>query len=231
MSILLLDAFRNTFAGRVYKHRVSTVGDLIASFLFEDLLDLARSPKYLARVRQDTIGVNAGNRIKGKTGRRGDGTLGEFVPSAATRVVPGYSVKRGPVATLEIGTEMKIVATKMLAQIDRVITDLNNQAEVFRRLSPDAIRIAIVGVNFAEQYTGREGRRAFQAKTPPAREAPEIVRRINELVRPHFDELLLLKFKATNRPPYPFAWLDEEEAVLEYQSILVRVSTRYEKQF
>lgn len=231
MAHRLLNAFRGTFEGKTYKHRVSTVGDLIASYLFEDLLEIRRSPKFVARATSHLVVVNAGNRIKGKTGRRGDGTLGELVPGAEERIVAGYDVRRGPVATLEIGTETKIVATKMTAQIDRVMNDLIGQAEVFRKLSDSAIKVAIVGVNFAAAYTGHEGTRTFEAKVPPEREAPEIVRRVNQFVRPHFDELLILRFRATNRPPYAFEWVDEDDARLEYGSILVRVSNEYERRF
>jgi hypothetical protein len=231
LSNKLLEAFRRTFHGQVYLHRVSTVGDLVASYLFEDLLDLGRSSKYIARVRDHTIVVNSGNKIKGKAGRRGDGTLGELVPGAEAMLVEGYDVRRGPVATLEIGTETKILATKMTAQIDRVITDLKNQAAVFEAASPRSIKVGVVAINFADSYRGREGTRFFDAKRPPAKEAPEIIRRINEHLRSTYDELLIIQFKATNKPPYPFEWVDEKETSLEYNSILLRVSAEYDRRF
>lgn len=231
MRFRLLDAFRDTFQNRVYKHRVSTLGDRIACHLFDDLLDLNRSPKFVSRVASGHVVVNAGNRIKGKAGRRGDGTLGELVPGGQSSNDPDYLVQRGPIATMEIGSETKILATKMIAQIDRVLNDLEGQAHIFKGHSASAITLAMVGVNYADRYTGHEGARSFPAKVPPSREAPEIVRRIEQRIPNHFDEVLILKFKATNRPPYPFEWLDEQETRLLYGSVLTRISHLYEQRF
>lgn len=215
----------------MYRHRVSTTGDTIASYLFEDLFNLGRSDKYVSRVRQHRVVVNTSNRIKGKKGRRGDGTLGELVPGAETTSTKGHQVKRGPVATLEIGSEMKIVATKMIAQIDRVMNDLVGQARVFNNLSTNSIKVGIVGVNFADEYLGHEGVRIYKARVAPSKESDEVIRRLDENVRSHFDELLILRFRATNSPPYPFEWVNEKETELEYGSVLVRVSNEYERRF
>ena len=46
---------------------------------------------------------------------------------------PGFAVARGPVATVEIGVEVKILAKAMIKQIDRVIGDLVKQVTHFRR--------------------------------------------------------------------------------------------------
>jgi len=227
----LLATFRRTFEGGVYKHRISTVGDRIAAYLYEDLVLLGRSSKLLTRIAAAEVVVNTFNRVTGKIGRRGDGTLGWRVPSAAPQTENGYSVRRGPVAQVQIAVEVKIIATKMLAQIDRVMTDLRSQAATFRNLNVDALRVAVVGVNFADTYTGYEGARAFDAKTPPAREAPEVVRRLERDVAPHYEELVTLRFKATNRPPYPFSWVNEPETRDVYSSALVRISTLYDRRF
>ncbi len=119
----------------------------------------------------------------------------------------------------------------MTAQIDRVMSDLSHQAATFQRQSNLAIKVGIVGVNFADEYTGYEGTREHIAKSPPSREAPDIVRRLTQFVGPHFDELVILQFRATNRPPFAFHWLDENATQLDYGSALVRISDEYERRF
>jgi hypothetical protein len=226
----LLDAFSRAFEGKPYLHRNSTIGNAISLYLYEDLLTLARSVKFVQRVNSAAIVVNTYNRVAGRAGRRGDGTLGVLAPTSAPKVEPGFQVRRGTVAALEIGAEMKIMATKMSGQIDRVCGDLEKQAKVFRIQSPRAIAVGIVGVNFAEVYTGFEGDRRHDAKSPPAREAVEMIRRLDE-PRPHFDELLILRYKATNRPPYAFRWVNEAQTGLKYGSALVRISDEYDQRF
>jgi hypothetical protein len=149
----LLTKFRSTFEGQIYKHRIFNIGDKIAEFLYEDLVLLGRSTKIASRVSSADLVVNTLNRVTGKVGRRGDGTFGWRVPSATPQSEGGYSVRRGPVADIQIGTEVKIIATKMLAQIDRVMTDLKNQASTYKVLNPDALRVGIVGVNFADHQS------------------------------------------------------------------------------
>ncbi len=227
----LLHAFRRSFDGVRYRHRVSTTGDRIAAYLYDDLLTLAYSEKLVERISAASDVVNTLNRVKGREGRRGDGTFGQLVPGASARVEAGYLVHRGPVATLRIGAEMKVVGTKQIAQIDRVMNDLLSQAATFRRTTRAALAAGIVAVNFAEKYTSYEGRRAFPAKYPPSRDAPEIVARLEQTVRPAYDELLILKFRATNRPPYPFEWIDEGETRMIYNSALLRLSNEYDVRF
>lgn len=226
----LLEQFGTTFSGNIYKHRVSTTGDIIASCLYEDLLTLGNSPKFVERVRDGLVAVNTSNQIKGKKGRRGDGTFGKIIPGELPILLPDFRVPRAPIATLEIGAEVKIMATKMIAQIDRVMNDLVGQAITFKRHNSRAVTVGIVGVNFAHEYTGYEGERSFDARTPPSREAAEIVRRL-ETIKSEFDELLILKYKATNRAPYSFLWVSPVETRLEYRSILVRISDEYESRF
>lgn len=227
----LLRAFEETFRGKPYLHRISTTGDIIASHLYEDLLVLADSQKFVQRVLAKTAVVNTSNQVKGKRGRRGDGTFGRLIPGIGPRTLVGYEVARGPIANLEIGAEVKTVATKMLAQIDRVVTDLLNQSAVFKRLNPNTITVAFVGVNHADEYVGHEGERQFVAKKPPRTQAPEIMRRLDRDVRSHYDEFLFLRFKATNKPPFPFSWIDGEDIREEYASMLVRISDAYERRF
>ncbi|HKY26577.1 MAG TPA: hypothetical protein VJM12_01380 [Pyrinomonadaceae bacterium] len=227
----LLTAFQNVFTGRVYRHRSSTIGDGIAAFVYEDLIDLAQSPTLLSRMNTNQVAVNTGNQIKGQRGRRGDGTFGRVVPGTQLTGEPGFKVPKGYVANLEIGTEVKIGATKLIAQVDRVINDLTKQAHIFINHNPNALRLALVGVNSAHTYTGHEKDRQYVAKTPPAREAAEFARRIEKTVGPHYDELLILRFRATNNPPYNFEWVDLSETEQLYGSILVRLSAQYERRF
>ena len=227
----LLDAFRGTFDGKIYNHRISTTGDRIAAFLYDDLYLLGRSQKLRDRVDAAEEVVNSRNRVTGRVGRRGDGTFGQVVPDTKHRSESAYIVRRGPVATLRIGTEVKIVGTKKLAQIDRVINDLKSQASTFLQQTKSALTVGIAAVNFADKYTSYEGERAFPAKYPPSRDAPETVRRLGLKARPAYDEFLVLRFRATNRAPFPFEWVDEEETRMQYNSILVRLSNAYEERF
>ncbi len=219
------------FRGNTYRHRSSTIGDSVAAHFYEDLFALRQSGKLTRRVRHREVAVNTGNQIKGQKGRRGDGTFGRVVPGQILSSEGGFVVARGLVANLEIGTEVKIAATKLIAQVDRVINDLSKQARVFQTRNPSAIRVGLVGVNFADTYTGHEGERQYVAKSPPAREATEFAKRIDQVVGPLFDELLILRFKATNNPPYDFEWVNSLETEQLYGSVLVRISSEYERRF
>ncbi len=228
---LLLDAFQALFTGQLYKHRISTHGDRIAGFFYDDLLTLARSPKLVQRIEQRQLVVNNQGKVFGRPARRPDGTFGVLVPGAAPEVCPPYTTSRGPLAQLQIGAEVKIMATKMVAQVDRVIGDLEKQARSITKQNKAAIRLAIVGVNHAPEYTGWEGKRSFIAKSAPAQEAADILRRIDTEVRPLYDEVLVLPYSATNRPPYHFTWVNPTHTLHEYNSILLRVSDEYEERF
>jgi hypothetical protein len=80
--------------------------------------------------------------------RRGDGTFGELVPSATPVREPELVVNRGPVATIEIGVETKILAKAMIKQIDRVIGDLVRQTEEFKKRGGTPICVGLVGCEF-----------------------------------------------------------------------------------
>ncbi len=147
----LLVEFARTFQGNKYIHRDQGIGNFVASHLYEDLFSLGRSTKFTERVADATRVVNGPNRVVGRHGRRGDGTFGELVPGQPSLAVEGFAVRRGPIATLEIGAECKTVGKAMLKQIDRVINDLRGQARTFKRQTRDVIRVAIVGVNFSER--------------------------------------------------------------------------------
>lgn len=180
--------------------------------------------------------MNTKNVRRGVTARRGDGTFGEIIPGVPGTVESGYQVARGPVATIEIGVEVKILAKVMIKQIDRVMNDLRNQVAQFRRGGGNPISVAVVGINEAGHYLGHEGNRSFPTTGKggflhPSQEAPEAKQRLLADAAPVFDEFLILRFRATNEPPYPFEWVDYRASKLDYAAILARVSSRYEQRF
>jgi hypothetical protein len=137
----LLAEFSRLFKGQIYRHRASNQGDFVAIHLYEDLLTINRSQRYIDAVlnRRDRV-LNIQNRRRGIRARRGDATFGEIIPGEPPVIEPGYAVGRGPIATVEIGVEVKILAKAMIKQIDRVINDLWNQVTQFRRGGGNPIR-------------------------------------------------------------------------------------------
>jgi hypothetical protein len=231
----LLRGFPAVFEGVPYYHRNSSIGDRVAQLIYEDLYTLGKSTNLKTRIDARVRVVNIQNRTVGNIRRRGDGTFGELVPAAVAVIEEGFIVARGPVATIEIGAETKILAKAMIKQIDRVIGDLIRQIEEFRRHGENPICVAIVGVNFAERYTSFEGERQWptdgRAHKHPIAEAAEAVSRLERRARPSFDEFLLLKFVATNIAPFPFSWVNESQTVMEYSALLTRVSRQYDRRF
>ena len=146
----LLRTFRGLFEGKPYLHRKSNLGDLVASQLYEDLIAINKSAKLVQRVQHHERVVNLRNVMIGRPGRRGDGTFGELVPAAVAVTEKGMLVARGPVATIEIGAETKILAKAMIKQIDRVIGDLVRQVDEFKRGGGTPICLGLVGVNFSD---------------------------------------------------------------------------------
>jgi hypothetical protein len=127
---------------------------------------------------------------------------------------------------------VKILATAMIKQIDRVMGDLEKQARRFQASNPQAITVGIVGVNHAPEYESYEGERTFRksGSQAPAAEAPKAVARL-AAVRPHFDELLILPFEATNVAPSPFRLLRAQATTNEYVAALQRTLRLYESRF
>ena len=114
---------------------------------------------------------------------------------------------------MEIGIEVKVLAKAMIKQIDRVLNHLRHQVVEFRRGGGSPICVAVIGVNHAESMIGYEGERPFPTSGKhgflhPFQEAPEAERRLRALAAPEYDEFLVLRFKATNAPPYAFEWVD-----------------------
>jgi hypothetical protein len=231
----LLRTFQRLFEGTRYKHRDSSLGDLVASYLYEDLVSLNKSQALARRVHAHECVVNLGTKTIGKPSRRGDGTFGELVPTAVALTERGLLVARGEIANIQIGAETKILAKAMIKQIDRVIGDLMRQVEEFRRTGGNPICVAFVGINSASGYTSYEGEREWptdgRKHKHPAQEAPEAERRLREKALPSFDEFQILQFRATNVPPYPFEWTDYTRTAKEYGALLLRVSREYDKRF
>jgi hypothetical protein len=231
----LLRTFREIFEGKKYNHRNSTLGDFVASHLYEDLVALNRSPSLTARVHQHERVVNVGNKTVGKPSRRGDGTFGELVPTAIAITESGMLVARGEVANIEIGVETKILAKAMIKQIDRVIGDLVRQIEQFKKTGGNPICVGLLGVNFASCYTGYEG--AVEWPTDgrkhkhPIQEAQDAESRVLAQAAPAFDEFQVLRFRAQNTEPFDFEWVDYARTAKEYGALLVRLSREYDQRF
>ncbi len=231
----LLRTFRSLFEGKPYLHRKSNLGDLVASQLYEDLVAISKSENLVERVQHHERVVNIRNIMTGKPGRRGDGTFGELVPAAVAVIEKGLLVARGPVATIEIGAETKILAKAMIKQIDRVSTDLINQVHQFKRGGGNPICVGFIGINFAEHYVSFEGRKRWPTDGKkykhPIQEATQAEQRLNDRARPAFDEFQILRFRATNAKPHPFEWLNVSKTELEYSALLTRVSREYDRRF
>jgi hypothetical protein len=109
----------------------------------------------------------------------------------------------------------------------------------FKRGGGEPICIAVIGINQAESTVGYEGDRPFpttgkQGFLHPYQEATEAERRLQVEAAPKFDEFLVLRFKATNAPPYPpypFYWVNYSETRLDYAAALSRISARYQQRF
>jgi hypothetical protein len=231
----LLDRFRSLFDGARYLHRNSSLGDSVALCLPEDLYALHRSATFDARIERKQRVVNVQNRLRGINARRGDGTFGEIIPHMAPMDEPGFAVSRGPVATVEIGSEVKILAKAMIKQIDRVMTDLRNQTREFQTAGGQPITVGIVGINHAPTYVSYEGDKVWPTGVAghphPIAEAAKAEQRLLDGVAPDFDEFLFLRFRAINEPPYPFEWVDEQRTRQDYGAVLIRVLRKYEARF
>jgi len=172
---------------------------------------------------------------RGIMARRGDGTFGEPVPNTPSISDPGFLVARGKLATVEIGVEMKILNKAMVKQIDRVIGDLQKQVDHFRRGGGDPISVAVVGINQAPYTIGFEGERQIRTdgrgNRHPYQEAQEAERRLIQHAKPYFDEFIILRYSATNDPPYPFDWANLQDTQQDYGAALVRISANYDRRF
>lgn len=236
MTYKLIERFCGLFEGQIYRHRASTNGDSVAVELFEDLLDLGRSSTFVARANSGSRVVSTKNLVTGRESRRGDGSFGELLPNLHPSTVDDFQVARGPIANIEIGVETKILAKAMIKQIDRVMSDLENQARVFRSAGGSPICIAVVGINQATEYLSYEGDRTFLTEGTsgyrhPSQECAEAERRIRQRISSIYDELIVLPFVATNQPGHNFRWVDEQSVSNSYGASLIRISQEYDRIF
>jgi hypothetical protein len=213
-----------------------TLGDFVAMHFYEDLVSVNKSRKYVISVTDMSRVLNVQNKRKGVDARRGDGTFGELILGEEPQVDPGYKVARGPVATVEVGVEVKILAKAMIKQIDRVKSDLAHQVQNFKRKagSSHPICVAVVGINFAEVTTSYEGDRSYRTDgrtyKHPIQEAEQASNRLASVAE-KYDEFLILRYRAKNEPPYSFEWVIQKDTSLEYGAALIRISNEYQKRF
>jgi hypothetical protein len=82
--------------------------------------------------------------------------------------------------------------------------------------------------------TSYEGDRSYKTDggvyKHPIQEAEQARARL-AAVTPEYDEFLILKYRATNEPPYPFEWVNQRESALEYGAALIRISNEYQRRF
>ncbi len=232
----LLTAFEAVFSGQPYRHRSSTVGDALSLMVFEDLYDVHRSAAYVQGVERRELVVNTENKVTGRKSRRGDGTFGEKLMSVEALEVEGFHVARGKTADVRIGVEVKILATAMIKQIDRVVSDLCKQAAQFRAVTPGTLAVGVVGVNRAPRYRSYEGPDRFYDKPgstgpAPAAEANEAIARLREHAASAFDEFVVLEFSAPNKDPFSFGWANATDTLDLYMAALQRLSRAYDKRF
>jgi hypothetical protein len=204
--------------------------------LYEDLYAINRSPKLVEAIRLQRSVLNAQNRTRGIKARRGDGTFGEIIPGEKPVLDDGFAVARGPIATVEIGVEVKILAKAMIKQIDRVTGDLLKQVAHFKRGGHAAISVGIVGINRAAHTVGYEKDRTTRTTGKggfphPIQEAGEAERRLRVDAAPLFDEFVVLPYRATNEDPFPFEWVNYDATRQDYGAALARISREYQSRF
>lgn len=239
----VLDGIERLFRGVEYHPRRSTQGDAVAAELYEDLFAVSKikfpTGKYVGRVLTGSHVLNPKNRTVGMTIRRGDGTFGDIVPVGAPILVPGFSVKRWHNASVDIGAEVKMLATAQQRQARRVENDLRDQVEHFQNRQgshrPKPLTVAIVGVNHAQQFSSRIGKMVTPttgkgSTRHPFQEAAAATKTVLS-AKPLYYEFLLVDYVATNNSPFSFAFLNRNKVLLEYGALLARLATEYEARF
>jgi hypothetical protein len=92
-----------------------------------------------------------------------------------------------------------------------------------------------VGVNYADYTVSYEGDRVWRTDGTrhkhPIQEAAEAEARIVKDTKAKFDELLFLRYKASNEPPYPFEWVNYMDTFKDYGAALTRISREYDTRF
>lgn len=232
----LLDQFRALFDRVKYEHRKSNQGDKVALCLYEDLFALGESATLIRGIESRTLLVNTRNQRVGVPARRGDGTFGPLVGNRSAVVIANdFAVGRGPVSTVEIGVEVKIVSRSMSKQRDRVEGDLAKQVAQFQTKATNPVCVGIVGINWADRYTSYEGGREYRtdgrSQRHPVQEAAQMEGRLSARLDAKFDELLFLPYRARNEPPFVFEWVNHLETRSVYAAALARIAASYEVRF
>lgn len=244
MNYRLLDAFASLFIGQPYYHRRSNQGDAVSVEFYEDIYDLGHSPKFNRAADEARRGVGPRNKAVTKTRmRRGDGTLGLLVDHNNVLRLPGYHVPRGPIATIDIGVEVKIFNKAMMKQVDRVVGDLQKQVKHWERVtdSDSLLSVAIIGINCSDYTVSYEGQgdtaRVYKTDgkkyAHPIDEAPRVLARIQQEVidAQHYDEVLILNYIARNEAPFGFAWQNATRTREAYRATLLRIADKFERRF
>lgn len=230
----LLKEFRGLFENTKYEHRRSNLGDFVAMHLYEDLLTIQKSERYTQAVTSMSRVLNGQNKRRGINARRGDGTFGELILGEEPQNDPGFAVARGPVATVEIGVEVKILSKAMIKQIDRVKSDLAHQVQNFKHRAGSSrpICVAVIGINYAAVTTSYEGERSYRTDggkfKHTIQEAEQARTRLLDVVS-MYDEFIIFKYRVSNEPPYRFEWVNPKEVQLDYGAALIRISNEYQK--
>lgn len=247
----VLDVFANLFHGRIYNPRSSTQNNAICQAFFEDVYSLGRSKTFVLRCDQGTHVVNARSEVHGISVRHGDGTFGERVPSAEPKRISRFAVPEGALSTLEIAIEVKVLSVALRKNQGNRLAELSHQLDAFKRAARvdnqrPLITIALVFLNAAERFAAIEGHQSSLKGGPPARItiADGITRKspaqeaatteaffVREMQQIGYRYPLILKYRATNEPPYPFAWADQARTVADYSNVLTNVCLDYENLF
>lgn len=97
------------------------------------------------------------------------------------------------------------------------------------------ITVGIIGINQSPHYVSFEGDREWptdgKKHKHPIQEAAEAEKRLVQRVSGDFDEILILRFRATNLAPYPFEWVDQSKTEADYGAALVRILRKCEQRF
>ena len=208
---------------------------MVAMCLYEDLLSLRESITLIRGIEGRTLVVNAKNQRVGVSARRGDGTFGPLVSGHSAELTDGFAVARGKISTVEIGVEVKVLSKSMTKQRDRVDGDLAKQVAAFQTKANNPVCIGVVGINWSDRYTNYEKNREYRSnghdQPHPVQEAAKAEAWLSARLNAKFDELLFLRYRASNETPFPFEWVDHIETRTLYAAALARIASTYEIRF
>lgn len=139
---------------------------------------------------------------------------------------------------IRISTAVQLTATTLpisCTKICLICSDLERQADQFRRGAGNPICVGVVAINRAPYCVSYEGEREFKTDGAkhrhPSTEADEAEARLVAGPASKFDEFLVLRYRATNDDPYEFGWVDYDRTFKDYGAILTRISRTYDSRF